>query len=347
MSTDTENLATFVGDPEIAFEDDDQGSPFFCGRLDVLREHRLSPEIRWFFLYLCSNDKNWTIRISQLREHLKAHYGRDKFRNLVSDSVKIGFLKRATFKKDNLLRTRYTVVRNFDFNKFFRLSENPYVEDLLAVSREVGFQAVERPHCLSTIKDLQSKSNKRKGGLAPPAPPPPPLPIFEYTGKFSDKKRVVMLQSEYDKLVESYGLDLTLEFLERLDNWADENPKGFKEKKSHAATVNRWIRDHLSEDKIRSAAGPAFVKDKFPPSKAMLERDAARSAEKLRAKYPDRVYIGTEASSMKRYIRLDKPRHLVLPGEHADYSIYLDDADFTRKFLESCEKWGFDTDGIV
>lgn len=69
----------------------------------------------------------------------------------------------------------------------------------------------------------------------------PPTDLFTYTSEQSDQSRVFMSLKRYDKLVKRYGKDIVHKFLERLDRYADTNPKKFKDYKCHASVISGWI----------------------------------------------------------------------------------------------------------
>src|SRR6266478_3614426 len=73
------------------------------------------------------------------------------------------------------------------------------------------------------------------------APPPPPIPQKIH-------KRVKIEQTKYDKLCEDFGEPKVVEMMERLDEYADLNPKRFKQYACHAAVIRKWIRDDSSKE---------------------------------------------------------------------------------------------------
>jgi hypothetical protein len=102
--------------------------------------------------------------------------------------------------------------------------------------------------CPPNIKEINIKEEERRA-----SPPSNPLkPAFEF-------KRIKMDQEKFENLVKDFGKNTVDEMLDRLDEYADINPKRFKQYACHAAVIRKWIRD----DKGKSGTKPALqhVKD--------------------------------------------------------------------------------------
>lgn len=87
-------------------------------------------------------------------------------------------------------------------------------------------------------KETLTKEKERREEAAPPPPP-----------SFYIHKRVMMVSEKFDKLVEEFGIDKIKEMMERLDEYADINPKRFKQYACHAAVIRKWIREDTSKGK--------------------------------------------------------------------------------------------------
>jgi len=64
----------------------------------------------------------------------------------------------------------------------------------------------------------------------------PPTPLFSF-------KRVSMNVQEYEKLIQEFGEPKIKEILDRLDEYADINPKRFKQYANHAVVIRKWLRE--------------------------------------------------------------------------------------------------------
>lgn len=84
------------------------------------------------------------------------------------------------------------------------------------------------------LGDIQSRDIERE---REPAAPTPPL-----STSFSHK-RVKMDSSKMASLVSDFGNEKVQEMMDRLDEYADINPKRFKQYACHATVIRKWIRD--------------------------------------------------------------------------------------------------------
>lgn len=82
---------------------------------------------------------------------------------------------------------------------------------------------------------------EEREGASPQAAPTPP-PTF-----FKIHKRVRIESKKYDTLVTEFGVDKIKEMMDRLDEYADLNPKRFKQYSCHAAVIRKWIREDLQK----------------------------------------------------------------------------------------------------
>lgn len=80
------------------------------------------------------------------------------------------------------------------------------------------------------IYENKNKNKEREADASTQAP------IFSY-------KRVKMELKAYEKLIEDVGKEKMDEMLERLDEYADINPKRFKQYANHATVIRKWLRE--------------------------------------------------------------------------------------------------------
>jgi hypothetical protein len=164
-------------------------------------------------------------------------------RRLLKTLQKEGFVKIRT-NKDGLHSQRHIYV-GVDFKNSFREDKNvpppgqKCPPPRTKMSTNKGYR----------IEDIEKK--EREGATPPPSAPPPP--VF-----FQIHKRVQMPSKKYDALVQEHGVDKILEMMERLDEYADLNPKRFRQYACHAAVIRKWIR----EDKMISKS--PFLKSNTP-----------------------------------------------------------------------------------
>lgn len=89
-------------------------------------------------------------------------------------------------------------------------------------------------------KETLTKEIKREEAQAPQPS------LFKY-------KRVKMSQDQFNALLKDFGQEKTSEMLDRLDEYADINPKRFKQYASHPAVIRKWIREDKSKEKYIQA----------------------------------------------------------------------------------------------
>lgn len=93
-------------------------------------------------------------------------------------------------------------------------------------------------------KETITKEKKREEAQAPIA-----LQIFSY-------KRIRMTNGEFEKLTKDLGQDPVCHMMDRLDEYADINPKRFKQYASHPAVIRKWIREDKAKEKAIRADKP-------------------------------------------------------------------------------------------
>lgn len=83
-----------------------------------------------------------------------------------------------------------------------------------------------------------------------------------------------MSQEKFDCLVVDYGKEKVLQMCDRLDEFADINPKRFKQYGCHGTVIRKWIR----EDKEKQV--------KFAAKKPVDEKENELLAKKIAKEYP-------------------------------------------------------------
>lgn len=96
---------------------------------DLLRSTELSPQCIWFISYLLSNNKNWSIKFSQIIAHLKGRMGRGAIYKLRKEALDSGYLTCHEYFENNLRRCKYYVSRTPRFKKSFLRDGKQEVEN--------------------------------------------------------------------------------------------------------------------------------------------------------------------------------------------------------------------------
>lgn len=183
--------------------------------------------------------KTWTY---QTFDEICAHYpylGREEIRYAL-DRLCNGKSRKSEKIVDFepiLLRKNFNKT-GFDRTYWYAFSNNSYEEGISHFDKSnCPNGSVEMPTPIPhTIPHTKTDKREREEAQAPPPP------IFS-------QKRVKMEKEKYDRLVQDHGKEKIEEMIERLDEYADINPKRFKQYACHAAVIRKWIRDDKDKQK--------------------------------------------------------------------------------------------------
>ena len=172
-------------------------------------------------------------------------------------------------EKNNYIRREIIQCVNNPFKRYriihvscnFKLSL-PGAENSRSVPVENSRSVGSKTAGIIDKKELIDK--KEREGAQPPASPPP-LPPFIY-------KRVKMDQKKAEQLLKDLGSAKMNEMMDRLDEYADINPKRFNQYACHAAVIRKWLREDGNKPNGKSSS-----------SAANLNKELANKIEK---KYP-------------------------------------------------------------
>lgn len=143
---------------------------------------------------------------------------------------------------------------------------------------------------------INKKKRERERAAEPPqregaAPPTPTLDSSAQKPKEKEEifsfNRVKMAKKALDTLIEEFGKEKIQEMLIRLDEYADINPKRFRQYANHATVIRKWMRDEAQKNP-----------GKFSSSKKVF-------AEKLRiiigrGGHPD-IEVGPDYINFRRF----------------------------------------------
>jgi hypothetical protein len=155
------------------------------------------------------------------------------------------------------------------------------------------------------------KKREREGASPPPLPAPPPAPFFSH-------KRVKMEESRFHELRNEFGHDKVMEMLERLDEYADLNPRRFKQYACHATVIRKWIREDSQK----------------PKQKVNTKQINKIWAERLKNKFSTRndLYIGEEG--------------ITFSGGVAQINIKYEEFGFKEQVINRLRKMGIPIEGL-
>lgn len=208
----------------------------------------------------------WTY---QTRKEIQAHFpywSFEEVRYLCEKLVRMGVLITNNFNKSKVDKTLwYGFVDEADFGVDEESSKKFYEREKSPSRGKSPFPEGKSPTPIpDPIPDPKAKEEEREGAK----PPVPPSPLFSY-------KRVKMDQFKMDSLVKDFGKLKIQEMLERLDEYADLNPKKFRSYGCHGAVIRKWIReDKQSAPKTSQNASGSTI--------ATIESDNRLEAYKLK-----------------------------------------------------------------
>jgi hypothetical protein len=273
-----------------------------------------------------SRPDNWTFHISQLCQHFRL--GKNKLYKIINELILKGYAfrgQRRGEKEGGLSGKRkvYCGVEYIFFGQKLTESDKEELEKEFNDFQKMfplpqnGDAEIESPEN-ETLQRLDSqnihieKQQRERAGASPP-PPAPPISVFAF-------KRVSMREEEYKKLVEEYGESIVAEKLEALDEYADINPKKFKQYAKHSSVIRSWIKKDLIKNK--------FVSNKNDSDLNHSQKENFRLNDELvnelKLDYPDRC------STMSIYY---KNHVLKSKDPYFDISMLVDHKEFCR-FLD-------------
>ncbi len=150
---------------------DEKLEPYTVIPNELLRTREMSPNAIWLVCYLLSNVKNWRINTLQIIKHCEGRIGRDQVRQIIEETLQVGYLKRTTKIVNGLKRTHYEISRTAKFKKSL-----PCTEFQDAGNQDAEFQDAEnqdnkeRTSRRTTIpKDPHPEAKLPKRKLSPPS----------------------------------------------------------------------------------------------------------------------------------------------------------------------------------
>lgn len=281
----------------------------------------------------------WTYQTRKEIAERFPYFDTDRVRRLTERLVDMGVLIVANMNKKKMDKTLWYAF---------------YDEKAFAVDEETSNILYERQNCHSsgeianpvgksakaipdTIpKDSKASDKKEREKAAPSPTPYPELPenIYTYTSQVSGKCRVWMDQQKYDKLLQEMGNEKLYSMLERLDEYADLNPKRFKQYVCHAAVIRKWTR----EDKEKNN------KQNFPSES--VEKEGIKAKSKAWAREVFRM--PTYSKLVPSVVNMDRSQDYLewTLRDGKILKIFYDDAMFKQLIISGLRKIGLSVEGL-
>jgi len=113
---------------------------------------------------------------------------------------------------------------------------------------------------------------------------------------FMNFKRLRINEGKFASLLGTYGIEKVEEMMERLDEYADINPKRFKQYACHATVLQKWLRDEKTKPALTKAKTPIVGCGEKSPGEIEAEnRTWMLSMEKILFPYikEGKIYISS------------------------------------------------------
>lgn len=279
----------------------DDRSNFLIIDKSVLEIETLSWDAKGLWAYLMSKPKSWEVSVAHLSQNFTA--GRDKIYRLLNELMNHGICERDQ-----------PFIKNQEGKKFkgkmeTTIYEQPQQHILDKIQKKILVPEnpeAEKPEAdfATQVSIDNSKYRKEREG----------------TNDFFEFKRISMKMEAYEKLKEDFGESKISEMLERLDEYADINPKKFNQYANHSTVIRKWIR----EDKNKSPVQPSHK------SKDIVSI--------LQEKYPHLFRTG-EIQKLDNSIAFVKGSFYL--------EINYNDANFMSTLIRQLSKMGYDSSWII
>jgi hypothetical protein len=146
----------------------DSENPYSQILNELIRNKDISTDCIWLLSYLLSNKDGWNINPSQIINHLKGRWGKNKVYKILNEAIEAGYAKREYIKKGNIrIGTKYFISERPKFKKCFR---NPCFRD----PENSDIKNTKVSPSMSVAK--KTKDNVKEKPTRPEPPPPKPKP---------------------------------------------------------------------------------------------------------------------------------------------------------------------------
>jgi hypothetical protein len=295
----------------------DKQNPYTMISRNLIRDESISPECRWFLIYLLSNAEGWVIRVPQIINHLKGrrNFGTKRIYKIVNEAIQAGYIQREFIYEKNLRRgCKYLVYENpTNSNNFSDVA----LYDVSASAAHKKYQ--EEKDILIRGKEILKEKEKPplppKGGEESASPPPKDFfaskEIPELVEYFISKlKELNPKMLEPDKKKWAREMDK----LSRIDKRAVDE---IKKMIDWAMNDSFWYKNILSPKKLRKQWDQLFLrmtepkKVKEPDSQAVmtnksLANEVLASMIKLNRYSEMKIYgSGVSIPHAKEFVKFD------------------------------------------
>jgi len=180
----------------------------------LIRDNSISPECRWLIIYLLANQDGWKICAREIINHCKGQISRDRVYAIINEAIAAGYIRR----EEEKVNGKFKSIRYF-------VSETPKPLSI---------------YPLPELPDTEKRDNKEEASIKNI------VCVTRTHAREEEKKlefgRVRLSKTEHETLLSEYGAEKIAFMIKELDEYADINPKHFKEYGKHATVIRKWIR---------------------------------------------------------------------------------------------------------
>lgn len=214
-----------------------------------LANHKMSFRARGLWAFCLSRPDDWTFHVSELIKQCQE--GRKAVYSAIEELMEHGYVLRTQprIKRDDgrvtFGETEYIFFespqQSEEFKKSFPLSLFGEAQNVHAQKEQLLSKDFTKDSS-SSKEDSSSNKEREKESASPPTP------------TFWTSGRVKIEESKKAKLLEDLGQERFDEMVARLEEYADLNPKRFKQYASHCTVIRKWDRE---DSKKQTEKNPA------------------------------------------------------------------------------------------
>lgn len=144
----------------------DRQNPYTQIHNELIRDETVAPEARLLLIYLLANKDGWEIRVTQLLNHFKPFWGRDKVYKVINQCIEAGYMQKDILReKGRHIGVNYYVAEYPAFKELLPLPENPHT----SLSNEANTY-------YNKDQDIKKKQDIKESSSKPSSTQPPKKP---------------------------------------------------------------------------------------------------------------------------------------------------------------------------
>lgn len=237
-------------------------TPNYCQVPNVLLDEWISKlgnaEFK-ILMYMCRKTFGWhkikdRISLSQMTK--ATGLTRSNIISAIRSLCKLGLLMKMKIGKVGQEQTYYEIIIHDNSNNSYQSYKKTPPSPVAGPTKETLTKEKEK-----------EKEEKEKVLCGVKTPAPPPLLFF--------KKRVKMEMCSYKRLVNEFGESKIDEMIDRLDEYADINPRRFKQYAKHDVVIRKWIREDALKPKSKAVIEALELEKKEEQNRIFKEQQKA------------------------------------------------------------------------